>query len=111
MIWPDQILGKCVNYNQVNEVNYKQFQARIEYWEKISFTAIVYSKYGADFEVYAIDENSNTKSRIFICYADNEAEAHRLVDQFSLWLLKINTARKRLYTVRSTEEAQLYSGR
>lgn len=88
-------------------MNYKQFQARIEYWEKISFTAIVYSKYGADFEVYAIDENSNTKSRIFICYADNEAEAHRLVDQFSSWLHKINMTRKRLHNFRTAEDAYL----
>lgn len=101
------MLGRCVNNNQVNEVNYKQFQARIEYWEKIAFTAVIYSQYGADFEIYALDENSNTKSRIFICYADNEAEAHRLVDQFSLWLVKINAARKRLHSGRMMEEMSL----
>ncbi|WP_233593044.1 hypothetical protein [Candidatus Pantoea deserta] len=91
----------------MNQVNYKQFQTRIEYWEKIFFTSIIYSKYGADFEIYAIDENSNAKSRIFICYADNEAEAHRLVDQFSAWLPKINAGRKRLHSARQREEAQL----
>jgi len=86
----------------VNKVNYKQFQNKIESWEKISFTAIIYSKYGADFEIYALDEHSNTKSRIFLCYAENEAEAQRLVDQFSLWLTKLNNVtRKRL----SSEQA------
>ncbi|MEZ3498276.1 hypothetical protein [Pantoea sp. KPR_PJ] len=88
-------------------MNYKQFQARIECWEKISFTTIVYSKYGVDFEVYAVDENSNTKSRIFICYADNEAEAHRLVDQFSQWLININLSRKRAGTLSATENTPL----
>jgi len=81
----------------VNKVNYKQFQEKLEFWEKISFTAIIYSKYGADFEVYAIDEHSNTKSRIFLCYAENEAEAQKKVEQYSVWLTKFNSLmRKRL---------------
>ena len=87
----------CINYYQVNKVNYKQFENKLESWEKISFTAIIYSKYGVDFEVYAIDEHSNTKSRIFLCYAENEADAHKKVDQYSVWLAKFNSlARKRL---------------
>lgn len=100
--------GACVNYDQVNKVNYKQFQNKIESWEKISFTAVVYSKYGADFEIYALDEHSNTKSRIFLCYAENEAEAQKLVDQFSLWLTKLNNVmRKRLSSEQAMREAWL----
>lgn len=83
-------------------MNYKQFENKLESWEKISFSAIIYSKYGVDFEVYAIDEHSNTKSRIFLCYAENEADAQKLVDQFSVWLAKFNSlTRKRL----SSEQA------
>lgn len=89
-------------------MNYKQFQNKIESWEKISFTAVIYSKYGADFEVYAIDGHSNTKSRIFLCYAENEAEAQKLVDQFSQWLAKFNSlTRKRLNSEQVMREALL----
>lgn len=94
----------------MNEVNYTQFQTRINYWKKISFTKVIYSKYGADYEIYALDEQSNTKSRIFICYADNEAEAQRVVDQCSLWLLKINAARKRLASEQAVENLSLPYG-
>ena len=89
-------------------MNYKQFQNKIESWEKISFTAVIYSQYGADFEVYAIDEHSNTKSRIFLCYAENEAEAQKLVEQYSLWLVKLNSlTRKRLNSEQARRDVLL----
>lgn len=100
--WP----GTSINYCQVNNVNYKQFENKIESWEKISFTAIIYSKYGVDFEVYAVDEHSNTKSRIFLCYAENEADAQKKVDQYSVWLAKYNSlVRKRLSNEQMMREA------
>ena len=87
-------------------MNYKQFESKLESWKKISFTAIMYSQYGADFEVYAIDEHSNTKSRIFLCYAENEADAQKKVDQYSIWLAKFNSlARKRLSSEQKMKEA------
>lgn len=105
---PNRFPGECVNFYQVNKVNYKQFQNKIESWEKISFTAIIYSKYGADFEVYAIDEHSNTKSRIFLCYTENEAEAQKLVEQYSHWLVKLNSlTRKRLSSEQAMRETLL----
>ncbi|WP_313383033.1 hypothetical protein [Pantoea sp.] len=108
MLRPGLYPDARINYYQVNKVNYKQFQNKIESWEKISFTSIIYSQYGADFEVYAIDEHSNTKSRIFLCYAENEAEAQRLVDQYSVWLAKFNSlARKRLSSEQAMKSALL----
>ncbi|MDH2065787.1 hypothetical protein [Pantoea sp. GD03673] len=75
-------------------MNFSEFEARVMLWPAIHFTAIIKSRHHDDYEIYAVDDNSTIKTRLFLCFADNDNHASQLIKQFMLWLIKIN-ARQR----------------
>jgi len=86
-------------------MNFRQFEARINLWPAIHFTAIVKTRRDDEYEIYAVDENNNIKSQLFICFADNESHASQLIKQFMLWLIKINGERRRQHKIERQAEA------
>ncbi|WP_312056974.1 hypothetical protein [Pantoea brenneri] len=76
-------------------MNFRQFETRINQWPAIHFTAMVKNRREDEYEIYAVDESNNIKSQLFICYADNENHASLLIKQFMLWLIKINSEKRR----------------
>ncbi|MHA6311187.1 MULTISPECIES: hypothetical protein [Pantoea] len=89
-------------------MNFRQFEARINLWPAIHFTAIVKTRRDDEYEIYAVDENNNIKSQLFICFADNENHASLLNKQFMLWLTKINSERRRQQKADRQAEATLF---
>ncbi|NEG65962.1 hypothetical protein GQQ18_05070 [Pantoea agglomerans] len=75
-------------------MDFRQFEARVMLWPAIHFTAIIKSRHHDEYEIYAIDDNSNIKTRLFLCFADNENHASLLIKQFTLWLIKINALKR-----------------
>lgn len=75
-------------------MNFTQFEARVRQWSAISFTTIILSRHHTDYEIYAIDDSSAVKTRLYLCQADNENHASLLIKQFTFWLMKINAAQR-----------------
>ncbi|MEN4572082.1 hypothetical protein ABEG61_14295 [Pantoea agglomerans] len=75
-------------------MDFRQFEARVMLWPAIHFTAIIKSRHHDEYEIYTIDDNNNIKTRLFLCFADNENHASLLIKQFTLWLIKINALKR-----------------
>ncbi|MBS6035302.1 MULTISPECIES: hypothetical protein [Pantoea] len=88
-------------------MNFRQFENRINQWPAIHFTAIVKNRREEEYEIYAVDESNNIKSQLFICFADNESHASLLIKQFTLWLIKINSEKRRQQKAERHAEAAL----
>lgn len=88
-------------------MNFRQFETRINQWPAIHFTAVIKTRRDDEYEIYAVDENNNIKSQLFICFADNENHACMLIKQLMLWLTKINSERRRQQKAGRHAEAAL----
>ncbi|AWP33041.1 hypothetical protein C5L22_05840 [Pantoea ananatis] len=47
-----------------------------------------------EYELYAVDDNSDIKNRLFLYVADNENHARLLIKPLRLWLTIINTQQR-----------------
>ncbi|WP_367395466.1 hypothetical protein [Pantoea sp. Ep11b] len=90
-------------------MNYTQFEARMRQWPAISFTTIILSCHHHNYEIYAIDDSSTVKTRLFLCLADNENHASLLIEQFTFWLMKINAAQRARQEEKASTAAPLLS--
>ena len=90
-------------------MDFREFEARVMLWPAIHFTAIIHSRHHDDYEIYAVDDNSNIKTRLFLCFADNEHHASLLIKQFMLWLIKINMQQRRQQRTDRRKETALLS--
>lgn len=75
-------------------MGFRAFEARVMLWPAIHFTAIIQSRHHDDDEIYVVDGKSTIKTRLFLCFADNEHHASLLIKQSMLWLIKINTQQR-----------------
>ncbi|PXW22209.1 hypothetical protein [Pantoea sp. JKS000250] len=90
-------------------MDFREFEARVMLWPAIHFTAIIQSRHHDDYEIYAVDDDNNIKTRLFLCFADNESHASLLIKQFMLWLIKINAQQRRKQRADRRKETALLS--
>ncbi|MGD9424662.1 hypothetical protein ACLHDD_05725 [Pantoea sp. NSTU24] len=90
-------------------MNFTQFEARIKQWPTISFTTIILSRHHNDHEIYAIDDSSTVKTRLFLCQAEDENHASLLIKQFTFWLMKFNAAQRALQEDKACVKISLLS--
>jgi len=76
-------------------MNFSQFEARVMLWPAIPFTTVIKTRYDDQYEIYLTNENSNIKTQLFLCFAENEHHANLLIKQYMLWLIKINSQKRR----------------
>jgi len=74
-------------------MDFKMFEARLQQWQHLHFTAIELNQRDGKYEIYATAAEHQTLSQLFICRASDETHAQEQIKQFRSWLHKLNLGR------------------
>ncbi|MCE0490702.1 hypothetical protein LU196_11655 [Pantoea sp. Mb-10] len=88
-------------------MEFTKFEARLNLWQHLKFSAIEIHPRSDKFELYATANNHQTLSQLFICCVNSAEDAGVLRKQFQSWLLKCNISRHRRTAAKITRNVSV----